>query len=536
MVTNKTAWATWTARAGVAWMLVGCWSAVQAKEFLFVHNTRSGEISKISIPEHEVVASFPVGLYMDYLAPSPDGKVLYVNRIESLAPEQKLNIGESGELIALDPVAGTILWRVQLDGMPHHMSVSKDGRYVFVPFYDTWWMAVVDTETREVTQKVFLGHGSHGTKLSKDGRRLYVGSMMNDTISVVDTKSLEVIGRIPFDDGVRPFALTADESTLYVQLSRHHSFEVVDVADRSVTRRVDMPTLPAGTETPRFYPHNVNHGIALNFDESLLLANGSIADYVAVYSHPGLELKAQIPTGDDPNSISFSGDGKFAYVSNRGSNDLSIIDLETLEETKRLPLGEYPQRMAVIDIPEDAEPAPRPRVTATTAPAPEASPDLEPRPSRAQVSAVTRSAAQQPTVVVMQAPMILDLAVGSFSELPDGYAWRTQETQNYEVDSARILETRVSQQQQKKGRKVKISLDFFSTKKAQRLDVEVKLTNSGNPVATVTAVASAGRRLAEQLNNGKITRDLLITMDEADFQAVFGEGGRPGLTITVNPK
>lgn len=43
-------------------------------------------------------------------------------------------------------------------------------------------------------------------------------------------------------------------------------------------------------------------------------------------------------------------DGKFAYISNRGSDDLSVIDVETLLETKRIKLGKYPQRMVVIDI------------------------------------------------------------------------------------------------------------------------------------------------------------------------------------------
>lgn len=508
-----------------------------AKEFLFIHNTNSGEISKISIPDHEVVDRFEIGLYMDYLAASPDGRTLYVNRIDSLAPEQGLNIGESGELIALDPISGAILWRVALDGMPHHMSVSKDGRYVFVPYYDTWWLAVVDTESRSVVQKILLGHGSHGTKLSPDGRRLYVGSMMNDTISIVDTESFEQIGRIPFDDGVRPFALTQDESTLYVQLSRHHSFEIVDVAARSVTGRVEMPALPDGTEMPKFYPHNVNHGIALTPDESKLLANGSIADYVAVYSHPELELLKTIPTGRDPNSIAFDLQGRFAYVSNRGSNDLSVIDLESLQEVKRLELGDYPQRMVVIDIPDDAEAAPLPEVTAVssrqaapTAPQPAAAP--------ARVSAVTGEAKARDDleILVMEAPMVLELAVGDLDAIPEGYSWRTRETQVFEVEQARILEVRVAQQRQKKKRRLEIALDFFSRKKSQRFDVELQIKESGRTLETLTTVASAGRRVPEQLNNGAVTEKLLVTLEEDVYQSLFGAEGKPELRLQIDPR
>ncbi len=45
-------------------------------------------------------------------------------------------------------------------------------------------------------------------------------------------------------------------------------------------------------------------------------------------------------------------DGNCAYISNRGSNDLSVIDVETLLETTRIKLGKYSQRMVVIDIPD----------------------------------------------------------------------------------------------------------------------------------------------------------------------------------------
>lgn len=327
-------------------------TSADAREILYVHNTNSGEISKVSIPEHEVIGTIEIGFFMDYVNASPDGKVLYVNRIESLGNGRARNIGESGELIAIDTQTDEILWRIQLDGMPHHMTPSKDGKYVFVPFYDTWWVAVIDIEKREVIKKIFAGHGSHSTKLSTDGTELWVGSMMNDTLTVIDTTTLEVTGRIGLPDGVRPFEFTKDMTRGYVQQSRYHGFYVVNPEERNVIRRVDMPALPSDVQLPEFYPHNVNHGIKLTPDERYLFANGSIVDYVAVYAHPELELIKTIPLGKEPNAIAFSLDGKFAYITNRKSNDLSIISVDRLAEVKRLPLGDYPQRMVVIDVPE----------------------------------------------------------------------------------------------------------------------------------------------------------------------------------------
>jgi YVTN family beta-propeller protein len=336
------------------WFLLACcaWTA-RAEEILYVHNSQSGEITMISIPGHEIIGQIKIGQWMDYLAASPDGRILYVNRINTFGnvPDRP-NIGASGELIAVSTANNEILWRVQLDGMPNHHSVSKDGRYVFVPYYDTWWLAVVDTEKRAVVKKIYIGHGGHGTKLSHDGKRLYVGSMMYHYLAIIDIEKLEMIDRIPFTDGVRPFVFTRDEKLLYVQLSRMHGFVVVDFPTKRQIKTVELPKLSAEAKIPQFYPHTVNHGIALTPDEKLLFANGSVMNYVCVYSHPELKLIKTIPVGTDPNYVLFSKDGRFAYISNRQSNDLSIIDVGKLQEVKRLKLGSYPQRMVIINVPE----------------------------------------------------------------------------------------------------------------------------------------------------------------------------------------
>ncbi len=341
-------------RCPVLWILLAlaASSGAHAREFLYVHNTYSGEISKIAIPENEVVGKIEIGFYMDYVNKSPDGRTLYVNRINGDLPGARArNVGVDGELIAVDTRTDKISWRMDLDGMPHHMTASKDGTRVFVPYYDTWWLAVVDVAKREVIKKIWIGHGGHGTKLSADGKRLYVGSMMNDLLTVIDTEKLEVVDAYPFRDAVRPFAFPADESVIYVQQSWLHGFIVLDPETRE-QRTVHLPDLGREVPMPTTYPHNVNHGIALKPGEKELWVNGSAIDTVFVYTHPGLDPVASVPVGTDPNAIAFCKDGRFAYVSNRGSDDLSIIDTATYREVKRLTLGKYPQRLVIIDVPE----------------------------------------------------------------------------------------------------------------------------------------------------------------------------------------
>jgi len=333
-------------------LVTTCGALAAAKEYLYIHNTLSGEISKIAIPEHEVVGEIKIGLYMDFVTKSPDNKTLYVNRINGDLPGSRApHIGVDGELIAIDPATDKIRWRLDMDGMTHHMSVSKDGRLVFVPYYDTWWLAVVDARERRIIKKIWIGHGGHGSKVSADGKRLYVGSMMNDVLTVIDVDKLEVSDVFQFRDGVRPFVFPKDESVVYVQQSWLHGFVVLDPKTRR-QRTVHLPDLGKEVPLPTSYPHNVNHGIAINPAETELWAVGSALEFVAVYSHPELEHVANVPVGKDANSIAFSGDGRYAYVSNRRGGDLSVIDTRSYREIKRIKLGRYPQRMVVIDVAE----------------------------------------------------------------------------------------------------------------------------------------------------------------------------------------
>lgn len=77
-------------------------------------------------------------------------------------------------------------------------------------------------------------------------------------------------------------------------------------------------------------------------DSALLILNKAEATLVMVDGET-LEIIARIPTGDYPHEVITSPDGKTAYVANYGAqqpnNSLSIIDLISKKEIKRVDLG-----------------------------------------------------------------------------------------------------------------------------------------------------------------------------------------------------
>jgi len=326
---------------------------VAAAQFLYVENTNSGHITVISIPGHEVVATFQASEHPDDVVQSPDGRTIYVNNQFYQAAGDVPSDGVN-EVMAFDTITGAVQWRVPMSGVPHHMSLSSDGRWLYVPLFDRNYTAVVDTESKRVDRHIFGALGAHGTKLSPDDERLYIGSMVTDAIYVVDVKQGRPVKVLNFDDGVRPFTFDRDETVLYTQLSRLHGFDVVDLETGRIRQRVHLPELPDDAPLMEAFPHTYNHGLELSPDERYLLAAGSAGDYVAVYTHPELKLVKTIPTGAEPNWIVFTADSRYAYVTARASDEISAIDMNTLEEVARIPSsGEYPQRMRVVDVPAD---------------------------------------------------------------------------------------------------------------------------------------------------------------------------------------
>jgi YVTN family beta-propeller protein len=326
-----------------AYLLAPATLAAQAKEYLYLGNSLGGDISIISIPSHKVVGTIPasvVGNHPDDVIASRNGDVLYISRLDV------------NDVIAVSTATEQVLWHAEVPGVPNHLTLSADEQFLYVPVYDKGLLAVIDTKTHAVVATVNVGKGPHGTQLGPTGKHVYVGDMESNEVAVVEVGSNRLEKKIHLPEGVRPFQISRDEKYLYAQLSKLHGFVVVDLTSDSVVRTVELPTvgkkLPAATLEASHYV--MNHGIGISPDGKYLVANGSLIGITAIYSMPNLELLGTVPVGREPNWVTFSRDSKYAYVSNRRDNTLSVISIPERKEVARLKVGEFPQRMTTTMV------------------------------------------------------------------------------------------------------------------------------------------------------------------------------------------
>ena len=304
--------------------------------------------------------------YVQDIALSPDGSVLYVSR------------GSLGDVAAFSVRTHALLWRVQIQSLrADHAELSPDGTRLFVSALTSDVVEVIDTNTHSLVGVIPAGDWPHTLGFSPDGNTVYGGSLgvqLLDTLTsltpptdgrhwleAIDAHTL-LLERPPcqFSEGIRPFVLTNDGRTMYLQLSYYNGIVEYDPFGCRTLRTLDLPLKGPGLQVmPHDYPNlAAQHGIALSPDGRWLCSAGTIDDYAALVRLPAFSLAATklIPVGQEPAYAVNSPDGRYCFISSRGphANSVSAISYATQTEVARFPTGLHPQVELAATVPLSA--------------------------------------------------------------------------------------------------------------------------------------------------------------------------------------
>lgn len=296
-----------------------------------------GEIGDVPIP-HGIAAA-------------PDGSRLYV----SSEAKHTLDVidGRTFELVE----------EIPLSDRPNNIAIGRDGQYVYVGIMDgDGGIDIIDTEMLENVRHIDTQSRVHNTYVTPDGNYFVAGTFGGDRNLVVYDAQTEELAWSLFEqrndsalEGVRPIAFetNADGSTsrLFVQISEFHGFVVVDFDSGTEVARVELPSIPPEDRDPGPFNAAPAHGIGVAPDGQTLWVCSRLNGYVYAYSLPDLSYLGGVPAGSHPDWLTFSPDSEFVYVANGGSDDVSIIDIDALEEVVRLTVGSSPKRNIAAVLP-----------------------------------------------------------------------------------------------------------------------------------------------------------------------------------------
>ena len=145
--------------------------------WLVTANQTSDTVSLVRTDDGMVLDEVPAGEHPMAVAVTPDGKTVLVTSRDS-GELRSFNV-EDGKLIA----GGTTF----LGFHQHGVAVSPDGKTAYVALAAAAQVAVVDLQSKEITNRIDVGRWPRYLALSPDGERLAIGVSGDRGISVVDT-------------------------------------------------------------------------------------------------------------------------------------------------------------------------------------------------------------------------------------------------------------------------------------------------------------------------------------------------------------
>ena len=333
-----------TVKHNLSWAILGVivllWPGVAAasKDILYVTNSGGNDITLVDVETLKVIGSIETGDTPHGLEASPDGSRIYIS-------------GETDDdVVAIDTATSKVLWRAYVGDRPNHIAVSADGRYVYVPIRSSDTNDVVDTQARRKIKSLKVGSSPHNAYLSPDGKSIYATSMGDHQVTIIDVATQSVVGSIPVGGVPRPAGFSKDNKLMYVGLTGLHGFVVADIAKRKVIERVELP--PADVEVVSTMGYTPTHGLGFRPDNKQFWITNVFNNSVEALSVPEHKVLADIPVGEAPNWMTFGKDGKFLYVSNAGTHDVSVIDTEAMKEVGRVGVGLAPKRLLVVSVPK----------------------------------------------------------------------------------------------------------------------------------------------------------------------------------------
>ena len=276
-------------------------------------------------------------------AAAPDGSRLYF----SSEAEQTLQVVDGKSL--------QVTKKIPLSGRPNNISISKDGRRVYVGIVSApGAVDVVDTVNLEKVKSIPTKGGIHNVYVTPDGTHVVAGSIAGRVMTVIDQRTEEPVWTL-FAEGIRPIAFetNADTSTkrLFVQISELHGFAVVDWALRKEVQRIQLPNdIPSEMVDKGPFNGAPSHGLGVAPDGKTLWVTSRPNARVYTYSLPDLKLLGAIDVGGRPDWVTFTPDSKQIYIATENKDSVVVIDVPARKELARIKVGSSPKRNITVSM------------------------------------------------------------------------------------------------------------------------------------------------------------------------------------------
>jgi hypothetical protein len=255
-----------------------------------------------------------------------EAKILNIKGVCASAVTKRLYFSTLTKLYCVDLVTEKTLWEKALPEGCDRMSITPDGKTIYVPTMEKDHWNIVDAMSGDVITRIETKSRAHNTVVSRDGKHMYLAGISSPKLPVVDTTTHKIVQTVgPFGHGIRPFTVNADRSLVYVNVNELLGFEIGDLKSGKVVHRVEVKGF---TSTPKQVKRHgcPSHGIGLTPDETEVWVCDAANSCMHVFDNTVMPPKqmTSIKLREQPGWITFSRDGRWAWPSTG-----DVIDTKT---------------------------------------------------------------------------------------------------------------------------------------------------------------------------------------------------------------
>jgi len=212
----------------------------------------------------------------------------------------------------ISPLRTTSLLTFLVGAVAALPSTAEPTLRVFVTNEKDDSISVIDSRTNKVEKTIAVGKRPRGIGLAPDGTEFYVALGAENAIAVVDPKSLAVLRKIPSGDDPEAFDVHSN-GNIYLSNEDDAKATVLNPKSGQIVAQI-----PVGLEP---------EGVAVSPDGKQVIVTSESTNMLHVINVPGHEVIANILVGSRPRAAVFSKDGKWAYASSEIGGEVKRIDM-----------------------------------------------------------------------------------------------------------------------------------------------------------------------------------------------------------------
>lgn len=200
-------------------------------------------------------------------------------------------------------------------------------------------VTVIDRESYEILGEILTGIGPHEITINKRGTAVIsnYGTRYNpgSSLTVIDLKSFELKGFIGLPRIRTPHGVVflADDERVAV---------VAEDSKRILIVNIETGKIEQSMRTQQEMPHLV----VLNNRMNQIFVSNIRSNTVNVYDLNTISGLKMVYTGENPEGMGISPDGKEVWIAERVGNSISVLDTSTLEIVASIPCPGAPLRVA----------------------------------------------------------------------------------------------------------------------------------------------------------------------------------------------